>query len=402
MFGVLPSESDSSYVRGGAGVADRIDEQLSQKLVKAHVDKVRRKEKRQRSEADATFKSKRMRSEAKKHARATARKAGVKTTSVNEETAESIVERMIADGSECDPEQLLADVRRMMDECEKECTTMSKIIVAMLPAAKTVSQFRTLLKNASKKVFGGTRIFEQLATAMETVLSYVETHESREQERLNDIAELYRNVAAFRRGPRAAGGGGSFAPPVASLSRDAGAVVLIKNVPSENTHPQTTARALTAPNGSGALVRAAAAQDRALVRTGSALTRNDANAIVAREGKQAGRVNTTPRFALRARDGGLVELRASSSDQIFDGSLSQHYLAASMARAGMRPSLSAEGELQRARQAGVTASRHTEMLNARYSLEHIRATMRAAPTAIGGAGATPAITAARPPLPVQK
>ena len=412
MFGLVPprpgprSRAGGSFVRGGEGVSAQIDEKLAGKILEAHVDKVRRTEKRQRAEADATFSSKRMKSEAKKHARARARKAGVKTTSVNEETVESIVERIIEDGSTCDAEQLLADVRRMMKECEHECEVMSRIIVTMLPAAKSVSEFRTLLKNASKKVFGGTRIFEQLATALQTVLTYVEMHESREQERLNDIAELYRNVAAFRRGPRAAGGGGSFAPPVASLPRDAFAVIRVEESPVTAASRKENALALTANRS------AAAANDRALVRSGSAMTRADANAIIARESKRAGRVNTTPRFALRARDGGLIEVRASSSEQIFDGSLSQHYLAASMARSGMRPSLTDVGDIQRLRSATVTASRHSEMLNDQFSMDQIRAQARDVRASLGAATALPpglsapsrrpAITSTRAPLPLDK
>ena len=304
-------------------VSDGDAEQFAEELRQEIEEDTRKTEREQLSANKSTYKTKKLRKVADKIARQKSSAKGVGARNTDKERLDGMIERMIAENPDVDAAELRKDIEEAHEECDVSCEKLAKIMEAIIPTYEVVKHYRDVLERASNTMFGGKRTFINLSNALRRCLHLIDTMlETQTQRSQNYISLLARTESLAR------SSGASFS----GLGR--------------------VAQGHDAANSSAAMVLYSGA--------GSQITQTSENGTMV-----VGEGSHPVQFAVPLGNGrGLVELRATSAEQVLTGELNESFLECSMARQNHAPVLTEEGEMVR-RRAKVKRISHV-----RAALEH--------------------------------
>jgi len=301
---------------------------------------LRQTEKKRKRTNKATFKSKRARTIADKAARENNAQRGIGTKTTNKESIEAYIQSMINDNPDVDAEQLRKDILQAHQECDAACKKFDEIMATVTPTYEHVKYYSDILNRAETTKFPGKRILVNLSKALRRCLYEVDrqlkTSDARSRTYISLLARteaLAQHVAGSGRPTTASG-----LPPSARASR--------------STASTTTSSAMVLYGGG---------VGSQLVTTG-----DDGQLVVGDSAKPV-------QFAVPLGNGrGLVEVRATTAEQVLTGQLNESYLECSLARQNHMPVLTEEGELTRRTQ-HKRVSQLRKALEARTSMSAIHA-----------------------------
>jgi len=319
-----PAAESNEKKRKAATSSPVLDVDQFAEELRQQIEKDTRKTERQQLRANKrVYKSKKVRKAADKSARDKSSAKGVGTRGTDKERLDGMIERMIAENPDVDAGKLRKDIEEAHEQCDVSCEKLAKIMEALIPTYEVVKHYRDVLERASNTMFGSKRTFINLSNALRRCLHLIDTMlETQTQRSRNYISLLARTESLAR------SGGSSFS----GLGR-----------PSQGHDSANSSAAMVLYSGAG-----------------SQMTQTSENGTMV-----VGDGSHPVQFAVPLGNGrGMVELRATSAEQVLTGELNESFLECSMARQNHAPVLTEEGEMVR-RRANVKRVSHV-----RAALEH--------------------------------